>query len=235
MIVNQEQTERPNHVTTARVGILLGVLMAAGLGALVLFDRDGLRLERHLWVRLPVVAIVAMPAILAILGLRRPPALLAAGVLSVPTAFLSFAGVTLPLLIPGAFYLVAYGRAPSVRGRVPTTLLAVFAVAISVGAFATSISERMEICTKSITYSDGRTVERVTSRNGQTVEDGQSAMRIGDRGPDVVAEERGCSSQPTPRASGLALGLLAAGALAIGWMSAPQTRSEAFPGQESVK
>ena len=56
-------------------------------------------------------AVMAAPGLLALLSLAdRPALLLPAGVLLVPLSFVSFAGVTLPLLVPAVMLLVAYGR-----------------------------------------------------------------------------------------------------------------------------
>lgn len=65
-------------------------------------------------------AVMAAPGVLALLSLvERPALLLPAGVLLVPLSFVSFAGVTLPLLIPAVMLLVAYGRRCSGPGTYP--------------------------------------------------------------------------------------------------------------------
>lgn len=57
---------------------------------------------------------IAVPGILAILAVHdRPVLLLPAAITLVPLSFLSFAGVTLPLLIPAVMLCIAYGRRSS--------------------------------------------------------------------------------------------------------------------------
>lgn len=75
-------------------------------------------------------AVVAAPGLLAILAIRsRPALLLPAGIVLIPLSFLSFAGITLPLLIPASMLLIGYGRRSSTQrlGAVKT-LAAVTAV-----------------------------------------------------------------------------------------------------------
>jgi hypothetical protein len=69
-------------------------------------------------------ALIAASGILALLSLRhRPALLLPAAVLLVPLSFLSFALVTLPLLIPAALLFRTFARAAEPRSgwRVPRT------------------------------------------------------------------------------------------------------------------
>ncbi len=61
-------------------------------------------------------AVVAAPGAMALMALAdRPVLLLPAAVVLVPLSVLSFAGVTLPLLIPAIMLFVAYGRRSSVH------------------------------------------------------------------------------------------------------------------------
>lgn len=78
-------------------------------------------------------AVVAAPGALALLALKgRPTLLLPAAICLIPLSFLSFALVTLPLLIPAAMLLVGYGRRsagqPSPVGTAGGTVVAVFVV-----------------------------------------------------------------------------------------------------------
>jgi len=60
---------------------------------------------------LALAAVLAAPGVLALMGRAGRPALLvAAGVMLAPLAFLSFAGVLLPLLIPAVVLMVAGAR-----------------------------------------------------------------------------------------------------------------------------
>jgi hypothetical protein len=85
------------------------------------------------FMRLALVAFIALPGVLAFLARRRRPALyLAAGMLSTIGAFVSMAGATLPMLIPAGMAFVAYGRhSGEARGRLadPVVALLVFVLA----------------------------------------------------------------------------------------------------------
>ncbi len=60
------------------------------------------------------VSLTALPAGVAVVGLRgRAGLLLAAGILCVPLSLISLAGATLPLLAPAIGYFIAYHRASS--------------------------------------------------------------------------------------------------------------------------
>lgn len=77
-----------------------------------------------------------LPGVLSLLGRRRPALYLAAGVLGVPLSFSSFAGVTLPLLLPAGMALVAYGRrSADVMPRVAAPVIAMLAIAFGLGSF----------------------------------------------------------------------------------------------------
>lgn len=81
-------------------------------------------------------AIVAAPGVMALLAARgRPALLLPAGIVLIPLSFLSFALVTLPLLIPAVLFLDAYGRrsarAPKPRGTRAGTALVVMILLVA--------------------------------------------------------------------------------------------------------
>jgi len=81
-------------------------------------------------------AIVAAPGILSLLALReRPALLLPAAIALIPLSFLSFALVTLPLLLPAGMLFVGYGRRsadrPSPLGTAGGTTVAVFVLLAS--------------------------------------------------------------------------------------------------------
>ncbi|HEX2274645.1 MAG TPA: hypothetical protein VHG90_12300 [Acidimicrobiales bacterium] len=94
---------------------IVGALVVAGGGALGWLRFAGsdppLRGLEAAAGALALGAVMAVPGVLALLSLAdRPALLLPAGVLLVPLSFVSFAGVTLPLLVPAVMLLVAYGR-----------------------------------------------------------------------------------------------------------------------------
>lgn len=74
-------------------------------------------------------AVVVAPGVLAMLAVRdRPALLLPAAIALIPLSFLSFALVTLPLLIPAVMLLIGYGRRSGgyvALGKTAGTLLAV--------------------------------------------------------------------------------------------------------------
>lgn len=83
-------------------------------------------------------AVIAAPGALGLLSLAdRPALLLPAGVLLIPLSFVSFAGVTLPLLVPAVMLLVAYGRRSSGQVAYPgqAAVCVVVAVVLVVAAF----------------------------------------------------------------------------------------------------
>ena len=104
---------RPKHWGMAITGVCFGSVIALGVGSIPLLDHDGPSLDPD-WLRgLGLIAILMIPVVLALVGLRRPGALLAAGVVSMPMSFMSFSFLLFPMLIPAAIYLIAYGRAPN--------------------------------------------------------------------------------------------------------------------------
>ena len=102
------------------VGVLV-VAAGAGLGTLrFVGEAPALRGLEAAAGALALGTVLAVPGVLALLGVGdRPALLLAAGILLVPLSFVSFAGVTLPLLIPAVMLLVAYGRRSTGHGAYP--------------------------------------------------------------------------------------------------------------------
>jgi hypothetical protein len=89
-------------VAVVRLGVVLGVV--AGAGAIPADPVLGFA---------ALGALVAAPGVLALLGLRDRAGLwLPAGLAAFPLAFLSFAGLTLPLLPLAAVFVVAWVRHP---------------------------------------------------------------------------------------------------------------------------
>ena len=100
--------KRPTRSGAAWTGVGLGLAAThlALLTGVALFD-DG-RLVSD-WMGTSVwLLIVAMPAILAAIGLRNPSALVGAAVISLPIALISLAGATLPVIFPALCYLAGY-------------------------------------------------------------------------------------------------------------------------------
>ncbi len=91
-----------------------GFLILAGIGLALLRFAGGTPVEQGLEGALGAVAlgmVVAATGILALIGLdERPALLLPAAIMLIPLSFLSFALVTLPLLIPSGMLFTAFGR-----------------------------------------------------------------------------------------------------------------------------
>lgn len=214
--------KRASHVDRALAGIVLGLILVAGVTVIALFNKKGPRLEPDWFSVIPFLALAALPAVLAIIGLRRPAALLAAGILSIPTAFLSFAGVTLPLLIPAGFYLVAYGRARSTRPRLPAPLIALFVVAAGAASFYSTISSERTVCHETLVYPDGRIVEeRTTESDAHSVSSNE-----GPGNAEVVRSSCTTGAPPTSNIA-TAIALITAAATGAAWMSKPQPKDAA--------
>jgi hypothetical protein len=103
----------------AFIRVVAGFLMAAGLGLAAIRFAGASPVEQGLEGALgsfALGAVVMATGVLALLGLRQRAALLLpAAVLLVPMSFLSFAGVTLPLLVPAVMLAIGYGRRSSVE------------------------------------------------------------------------------------------------------------------------
>lgn len=204
------------HVGPARVGATIGFLMAGGVGAIAVFNGNS-EFDAFWYQSLPLVALIALPAILATIGVRRPPALLAAGVISIPTAFISMAGATLPLLIPAGFYFVAYGRAPRRRSRIPIPLLVIGAVAMSIGGLAFALSGGRTVCYEKTRGPGGS--ETVRTYEGHS-SNGSMMITSGRRSGGNRVVESGCSSGvPSPGRVAMSVAILAGGVFALAWLS----------------
>jgi len=86
---------------------------------------------------LAFAAVYSSPGLLALAAARRRPSLyLAAGQINTILAFTSFAGVTLPLLIPGGMALISFGRhAGEHRGKIADPLVAMICFVLGVASF----------------------------------------------------------------------------------------------------
>jgi hypothetical protein len=125
----------------ARLAVTVATLLiVAGLGIAALRFFGGSPPE-HRWYDLigavALGAIVAAPGVLALLARHdRPALLLPAAVVLVPLSFLSFALVTLPLLIPAVLLFVDYARRSQTRpiGGLRATALTILVLGLLVAA-----------------------------------------------------------------------------------------------------
>ena len=92
------------------LGAALDLILAAALGAFLWFATSvsGDAIPRPLI----LAALYATPGLIALVATRggRPALLAAGGVALIPASFLSFAGVTLPFLIPALLMLIGAAR-----------------------------------------------------------------------------------------------------------------------------
>ena len=128
------------------IAVIGGLVVLAGVALAVTRYVGGTPVERGLEGGLGSVALgalLASPGAMALLSLTsRPALLLPAATLLIPLAFISFAGIALPLLVPAAMLFVAYGRrsdrAASRTGWAVLSTLAVLALlaAAAIALFA---------------------------------------------------------------------------------------------------
>jgi hypothetical protein len=196
---------RGRHVPLTAAGIGIGGAMSVALGFMAFAGSD------HPVGSLPFVALVSLPVVLATIGLRRPPALLAAGALSMPLSLLSLAGATLPLVVPGIFYLVAYGRAPMGRPRIPTALIVGFVIGSAALSLVLTYSDVQTVCTETIVGRNGDQSTREVDENGTHV------LKAGGRGPLVASTS--CSEIPPVWSVTTVLALFIGSGVLVAWMS----------------
>jgi hypothetical protein len=126
----------PPHSLAELGAWVLPVAMGAALVAIRIANDDATETGEPL-VSLSFGVVCALPGLLALLARSRRPGLyLAAGMLSGIFAFISLAGVTLPLLLPAGMSLVAYGRhAGEARGRLADPVVAMLCWVLGIACF----------------------------------------------------------------------------------------------------
>jgi hypothetical protein len=127
----------PRRARIAELGpVFVGVAAAAGLTVLRMLNGEAY--DRGIVPSIAFGLVVAVPALLALLARHRRPSLyLASGAAFLPASFLSFAGVTLPLLFVAAMAFVAYGRhADEEMPMVWAPLTAVVIFILTIATFA---------------------------------------------------------------------------------------------------
>jgi hypothetical protein len=144
------------------VQVSAGVIVAAGLGLAALRFGGEAPPARGLEAAIGAAAlglVIATPGVLALLALRdRPALLLPAAALLVPLSFLSFALVTLPLLIPAVLLARAFARAApdgaSVRTAITTLLVLALLATALLTLFIHDDSRQFTTATASYSTSD---------------------------------------------------------------------------------
>jgi hypothetical protein len=221
-------TEVSDYRRPARVGIAINTVIALGVGSLPLFDGDPPSLDAD-WLRgLGLLGILLIPPALATVGLRRPGALLPAGIAAIPMCLMSFSFILFPLLIPGTLYLVAYGRAKvTYKPRFPAPAVAVLTIVLIGGAFFSLFLHDDPYCYEIVQRKDGTTFERSTSSSvGQGVDQGTASIGYfssGSGGRQVI--ESGCSSDSvTGIEAGTSLALVVAAGSSAAFLSGPREK-----------
>lgn len=101
--------EKPNGRSIGWFAVGLNAAWTLFLAGLGLFSDRAL--DPQWRTALLFVSLAGLPAVVASFGLRGRPALvLTAGIVCLPLSFMSLAGATLPLLLPGCLYLISYAR-----------------------------------------------------------------------------------------------------------------------------
>jgi uncharacterized membrane protein HdeD (DUF308 family) len=197
-------------------GAVIGLIIAGVAASISFFGSDPPNeIMDERWGGVSWGAVAAFPSLLALLSLRERSSLrLVAGVMACLMAFALFSVVTLPLLIPGIMFLVAYTASHPDRPRVPSVLSGVVLIALVLGAVAATISSEDPRCWSYVERSGIKTyrVEEYTGSLG-----GSGSVGGGSRGS-------GCSSDmvvPSEALSGLAILAFALGAAYV--MSGPRT------------
>ncbi len=142
---------RPPRVHGRRPGLacygapIAGLTFGGVLAALVLANTD---LEPFT-MRLALALEYCTPGLLSLLALRKRDALyLAAGAVGMLVPFTAMSGVALPLLLPAAMSLVAYGRsAGGSRPRVAGPIVAALAVLLVLSSWVALVARADPYCT----------------------------------------------------------------------------------------
>ncbi len=107
--IRRNPPTKPKSGRSGWIGVGINLVWTLFLAGLGLFS--GGALDPQWPIALIFVCLTAVPAVIAILGLRgRAGLLLTAGIVCVPMSLMSLAGATLPLLLPGICYFIAYYR-----------------------------------------------------------------------------------------------------------------------------
>lgn len=210
----------------------VGAAIAFGVGSIPLFDRDGPSLDPD-WLRgFGLIGILMVPTVLAAIGLRRPGALLAAGLVSVPMCLMSFSLLLFPMLIPAALYFIAFSRAvSSYTPRVPPFAVAILTFVLVILSFFALFLKEDPRCYEIVQRGDGTTFERPVPVDG-SMHSGGDRTEFGSsisgptstQGKGVIGS--GCSSDSvTPIEAGLYLLLLTTATLTAAYLSGPRAGS----------
>jgi hypothetical protein len=155
-----------------RVAVGVGVvLVMAAVGGLVRAAGTSTP-ERDIagdWGTVALALVVAAPAALALMGIRRRPWLLvAAGVLLVPLCFLSFSFLFFPLLVPAALFLGEAGARPRPQPHHAAQCVGALLSALFVVAAVVSLFGHQDPVSWSTARSSGSASDVITMREALT-------------------------------------------------------------------
>jgi hypothetical protein len=204
--------------TSALVSVAVALNLAlAGAAALLLVtgDEGEPRDATSLLGDLAVLALWALPAVVALAGRQRHLFLLAAGVLAllvVPTTF----SLSLLMLVPAVLYVAAAatsGDRPRLAGAVTALAVVVLGAAAGVTVFALTEGR----CWEYETRADGTTVSRTVPTEGRWESTnggvgGSGGPHVIEAGSEVVEAGGGCKDRTTLAGAMLALVLVSASA-----------------------
>jgi hypothetical protein len=156
----------------SRVVVGVGIVLAMAVVGGIVRTAGTSAPERHVagdWGTAAFVLVVATPAVLALVGLRRRPWLLAAaGVVLVPLCFLSFSFLFFPLLVPAALFLGdAVSRPRSEPRSIAQCIGAVLSVLFVVAAVL-SLFAHNDAVSWSTATSSGYASDVITAREAIT-------------------------------------------------------------------
>ena len=194
------------------VAVVLNLALAGTAAVFLLTGDEGKPRDAADWLGdVAFVAVWALPAVVAVLGGRRFPFLLAAAILAflaVPTTF----SVSLLFVFPALLYVLAAAAADE-PARLAGALAALAAVLLGAGAAASLFTLTEGRCWEYEVRSDGATVSRTVPTEGRwerrdgSVGGSGSSHAVGD---GVVEAGGGCGDRATLAGGLLALGLAGA-------------------------
>jgi hypothetical protein len=167
--VDEAQRE---YVTWTVTGAALDLIAATALGLVrYVGSSPPERGAEGVFVAVVFAGVLALPGLVALIGLRRRPmVVIAAGALLLPLSFLSFALVTLPLLLPALLLMVAgarfdrsLGSGSAGREILAGACVVGFGIAALVGLYATQDPTEW-----STAREQGSTSDIITTREGLT-------------------------------------------------------------------
>ena len=177
----------PTAPRIAVVAIVLSFALAAGVGILRTVNGEPVERSAEVAGNLAFTVVFAVPASLALLGLRRRPSLLVgAGLLEFVFAFLTLISIGLIFVVPGVMFLLSAGRVQATGTRPVASIAAVIlAVVLGTGAFFALFARDDPIC-----WATNATAGESVRLDATRFFDGSS----GSMGLPRGTSESGCSS-----------------------------------------